>query len=318
MSFPNQPLVSVIITTLKRPHLVPTAIYSVLGQTLKAIELIVVVDGPDDPQTVKVLEKIEDPRFRFIVLPQNMKLAAARNQGVKEARAQWVAFLDDDDQWLPKKLERQLALAENSQYAHPIVSSRFVAETAKGNFVWPRRLPRPNESVGDYLFVRNSLFQGEGMILPSTLFVQRELLEQFPFVHGKHEDYDWLLQVGQLPGTGMEIVPMPMATWHFHQGQGLKRLSEINEWRRSLEWIQAVRSRLSPQAYSGFVVHFVSPLAASVQDWSAFLPLLKEFVLVGKGRPFDYLLFVAMWFIPGDLRRWIRGFSGRRKLQPSS
>ncbi|MEL7224257.1 MAG: glycosyltransferase family 2 protein [Cyanobacteria bacterium J06576_12] len=318
MTVSTQPLVSVIITTLRRPHLVLKAIDSVLSQTLKNIELIVVVDGPDDPQTVEVLQKVEDPRFRFVVLPRNVKLAQARNEGVKEAKADWVAFLDDDDVWMPEKLEAQLAVGTQSKYEWPIVASRFVAETAKGKFVWPKRLPRPDEPIGDYIFIRNSFFQGEGVVLPTTFFVRRELLERIPFVHGKHEDYDWLLRVGQLEGTGLAFVAEPMAVWHFHEGTGLQRLSQNENWKQSLAWIRAAKPMMSRQAYSGFIVHLVSPAAAAARDWSAFGKLLREFVVVGRARPFDYLLFASMWFIPGDLRRQIRWVLNRRKRTAST
>lgn len=311
----SHPIVSAVITTRQRPNLVSVAVQSALNQSLKDIEVIVIVDGPDDPQTIAVLEKIEDPRFRFVVLPKNLKLAGARNEGVKAAKGSWVAFLDDDDEWLPEKLEKQLAQANSSEYKHPILSSRLIAETDKGSFVWPKRLPRKGESVGDYLFIRNSLFQGERMILPSTLFVKRDLLRQVPFVHGKHEDYDWLLRACDQPGVGVEFVPEAMAIWHFHEGEGLPRLSQINNWKQSLAWIRSAKSLVSPQAYSTFIVQCVCPPAAAVRDWSAFRPLLKEFVLSGQARSFDYLLFLALWFIPKDLRHRVRWMLNAKRVK---
>ena len=314
MNILPSPIVSVVITTLKRPKLVPIAIKSALSQTLKDIEVIVVVDGPDDPLTVAVLEKFKDPRFRFIVLPVNLKLAGARNEGVKAAKTPWVAFCDDDDEWLPQKLEKQLALANQSEYDSPIVSSRLVAETEKDRFIWPRRLPRVGEAVGDYLFIRNSLFQGEGIILPSTLFVQRQLLLKEPFVSGKyHEDYDWLLRVCSLDEVAIEFVPEPMVIWHFHQGQGLQRDSQNKNWKQSLAWIKSVQSLVSPRAYSAFIVLNVSSRVAEVRDWSAFRLLLKEFVISGQASPFEYVFFMAMWFIPESLRHRVRGIIKRQK-----
>ena len=97
------PLVSVVIPTLHRPKLVLRAIHSVLNQTYREIELIVVVDGPDKA-TVAAVRSIEGPRLRLIVNP--LIVAGARNTGADRATGDWIAFLDDDDEWLPKKNRR--------------------------------------------------------------------------------------------------------------------------------------------------------------------------------------------------------------------
>ena len=315
----KRPLVTVVIPTLRRSHLVINAIKSVLSQTLRDIELIVVVDGPDDLVTVDVLEKIEDPRFRFMVLPVNMKSGEARNQGVKAAKAPWIAFLDDDDTWMPEKLERQLKVANQSDYAYPIVATRSITETRRGDFIWPRRLPRANEAIGDYLFVRSSMSQGEGMLLPSTLLVSRELMERVPIdsYWTTHEDYDWLLRADALEGVGVEFVPEPMITWHYHQSAEQPRLSHINDWKYSLNLIQTLKCLVSDRAYSAFVVTCVSPPAAAVGDWSAFWPLLKEFVVVGHARPLDYAFFLVTWLVPRDFRHRIRQLLNRQKTENS-
>lgn len=110
----TEPLVSAIIPTYKRPHLVTQAVHSILTQT-PALEVIVVVDGPD-AATLDSLHSIRDARLRVHVLPHNGGLSNARNTGVELANGRWVAFLDDDDTWLPRKLELQLAVA---QCSHP-------------------------------------------------------------------------------------------------------------------------------------------------------------------------------------------------------
>lgn len=158
----NEPIVSVVIPTLNRPHLVVRAVRSALAQTLNAIEVIVVVDGPDEV-TVQVLRRIDDDRVRVNPLPLHVGLGEARNAGVGEARSRWVAFLDDDDEWFPQKLEAQLQTAQQSANRHPIVSCRLIVRTERGDVVWPRRCPRLGESMSEYLFCRTSVFSGEGI-----------------------------------------------------------------------------------------------------------------------------------------------------------
>ena len=103
-----RPVVSVVIPTYNRAHLVGRAIQSVLRQTYSDFELIVVDDGSTD-NTVEVVEAYQDPRIRLIRLARNYGVSRARNEGIQAARGEWVAFLDNDDEWLPRKLELQMA-----------------------------------------------------------------------------------------------------------------------------------------------------------------------------------------------------------------
>lgn len=103
----NSPLVSVVITTYKRAALVPRAIKSALNQTVQDIEVIVVDDAsPDDTECV--VREISDLRVRYIRHEQNRGPSAARNTGIRAARGEFIAFLDDDDEWLREKTEKQL------------------------------------------------------------------------------------------------------------------------------------------------------------------------------------------------------------------
>lgn len=162
----SQPIVSVVIPTLNRPHLVVRAVRSALAQTLDAIEVIIVVDGPDEA-TVQALGAIEDPRLIIKALSRNLGLVAARNQGVEAARGQWIALLDDDDEWLPNKLAIQLRTAQQSPFQDPIISCRFIKRSETTDVVLPRRLPSPSELMSDYLFRRTHLFGGEGLVQSS-------------------------------------------------------------------------------------------------------------------------------------------------------
>ena len=87
---PSAPDVSVVIPTRFRPGLVTRAIRSALAQTVDNIEVIVVIDGPDD-ETVAALAAIGDPRLRALPLPERGGAPNARNMGVREARAPWTA-----------------------------------------------------------------------------------------------------------------------------------------------------------------------------------------------------------------------------------
>ena len=98
-------LVSVILPTFDRAELLPRSIGSVLAQTDGHLELIVVDDGSSD-DTEGVVARLADPRVRYLRLPENRGLPAARNAGIAIARGEYVAFQDSDDVWAPDKLAR--------------------------------------------------------------------------------------------------------------------------------------------------------------------------------------------------------------------
>lgn len=107
------PAVSIVLPTFNRASLLPRAISSILAQTFSNFELIIVDDGSTD-NTAEVVKEFTDPRIIFIPLGKNYGGSYARNQGIKAACAEFVAFLDSDDEWLPEKIELQIARLQAS------------------------------------------------------------------------------------------------------------------------------------------------------------------------------------------------------------
>jgi glycosyltransferase involved in cell wall biosynthesis len=104
----SQELVSVILPTHFRPERLGRAIRSALDQTHKDLE-IVVVDDESTPENPLIVEGFKDPRLRFIRLEGSRGVPGARNAGIQVARGSYIAFLDDDDEWMPSKIEKQLS-----------------------------------------------------------------------------------------------------------------------------------------------------------------------------------------------------------------
>lgn len=305
------PLVSIVIPTRNRSLLAKRAVQSVLVQTLKEIEVIVIIDGPDEA-TVRELSQIDDSRLRVIELPVSGGASEARNTGVTEAKGEWIAFLDDDDEWFPQKLERQLEAAHRSQYTFPIIGSCLIARTPKGDFVRPKRFLQPSEPLSEYLLVRNSLFPGEGLIQTSVIFTKKELLQKVPFRNlRRHQDWDWLLRVSKLEGVGIEFVPEPLAIWYIEEKRS--SVSSTSNWQNSLSWIRENRNLVTPRAYSAFIMVEVGPRAAQEGEWNSFLPLLWESMRLGNPKPVDFLLYFGMWLIPQETRRSLRALLSKQK-----
>jgi len=100
----KSPFFSVILTTYNRANLLPRAINSVMNQTLKNFELIVVDDCSID-NTPDVMKRYHNNKIKYVRNKQNLKLAEARNIGIKKSNGKWILFLDDDDEFTKDRLE---------------------------------------------------------------------------------------------------------------------------------------------------------------------------------------------------------------------
>ncbi|MGH7588015.1 MAG: glycosyltransferase family 2 protein [Gemmatimonadota bacterium] len=298
------PRVSAIIPTAGRPALVIRAVRSALDQTMESLEVVAVLDGAD-PDARARLRSLEDPRVRVVEVPTRVGPGAARNVGVKAARASWIAFLDDDDEWLPGKLEAQLATARASSFRRPVVAARVRARgRGEGAPIWPRRLPEPGEPFSEYLFSRRTLFWGETLVHTSTLLVPRDLLFELPFREDlrKNEDLDWLLRALDRPGVGLEFIadPEPLAIWSVDGGR--PRSSRRPDWRASLAWVRSVRPFVTRRAYAAFLLTSAAADAARERSLLAFWHLPREAFRHGRPRALHVLLFIGIWLVPAGLR----------------
>lgn len=114
-------LVSVVIPTYSRNDMLTRAIDCILVQTHQKLDIIVVDDNPPESEFRLSTEQImkhykEDSRVRYIMNEQNLGGAGARNVGIEAARGEYIAFLDDDDEYYPEKIEKQLDLFLNSTF----------------------------------------------------------------------------------------------------------------------------------------------------------------------------------------------------------
>lgn len=305
-------MVSVIIPTYLRPDLVCRAVRSALEQTLTQLEVIVVVDG-GDPETQAALAACADPRLRLVLPGRRLGNADARNAGVQEARGEWVAFLDDDDVWLPKKLERQWETARQSPAPFPIVSCRMIARSEHGDLVWPRRYPAAGEPLSEYFYCRRTPFRGEGIVSNSAIFTRRDLLTRVPFTSGleRHVDPDWLLRAAREPGVALEFVPEPEPLLIRHVEQSRRRITTQRDWRASLAWCREQRDLFTPKGYAAFVLHVVSSSAAAQGEGAAFLLLLGEAFGRGRPAPVDVISHVGNFLLPDRLQRGLATWFGR-------
>ncbi|MGI5211554.1 glycosyltransferase family 2 protein [Plantactinospora sp. CA-290183] len=299
------PDVSVVIPTHSRPDLVTRAVRSALAQTVDDIEVIVVVDGPDEA-TSAALAAIDDARLRVVVLPEKGGAPNARNVGVREARADWTALLDDDDEWLPDKLAVQLDLAHGARVRMPIIATRLINRTPRAEFVIPRRLPDADEPLSEYLTVRRGLFHGDGFIQTSTIMAPTELLRRVPFTVGlrRLQELDWTLRALSHDDVDLIISAEPLVLWH--QDEDRPRVTFDTSWQEQLEWFRRSRPLMTPRAYAALGTSVISSMAAPTRSLRVCRTVLREVRQHGRPGALDYLTFAQIWLIPPGLRRSLR------------
>lgn len=180
----DPPLVTALITTYNRPSFLREAVESVRRQTYENVELVVVDDHSDTPAEETLSDVSDDgfERLRCVRHETNRGANAARNTGIEAASGEFVAFLDDDDVWLPEKLEAQVARLEElgEEYALVYGATRHRdMETDETIFVSDPGLE------GDVY--REILERGSGSVFgpPSNVMVRADVLEEFDYFDEK-------------------------------------------------------------------------------------------------------------------------------------
>ena len=165
----NRPTVSVIIPTYNRAHLLGRAIESVVGQTYKDFELIVVDDGSTD-DTEKVVGNFKDERIRYISLEKNMGAGVARNRGIEASRGKYIAFQDSDDEWLAEKLEKQTRVfnTASSDVGYAYTDMWYVFRDGKKRY-WHS----PATSKGQIINEKNLDYQVHRLGIVTTMIKKR-------------------------------------------------------------------------------------------------------------------------------------------------
>ncbi len=191
--------ISVIIPVFNRPQMVQRALRSVLEQTEPPLEIIVIDDGSTD-ETPSVLNTFV-PQVQIIRQP-NKGVSAARNAGILQARGDWIALLDSDDQWLPNKLQ----LAREFVTAHPQIR---IFQTEE---IWIRHGKRVNprkkhQKHGGWIFKQSLPLC---IVSPSAVVIHKSVFETvglFDETFPVCEDYDLWLRVSRFFEIGLDTRP---------------------------------------------------------------------------------------------------------------
>ncbi len=229
-------LISVIIPTHNRSHLLAVTLRSALWQRGVNLEVIVVDDGSTD-DTPAVVRSAGDARVRLLHNDPPQGVSAARNKGIQDARGEWVAFLDDDDLWAPTKLARQLQAVKDARSTWVYVGA--VKIDGAGRIIGGASPPAPREVM--------TQLPGWSVIPGgcSGVMVKRAMLDRWGvFDPGLVNLADWDLWIRLARGGPPSFVDEPSVGYRLHSGQSsldvgliLREAAILEEkYRTAIDW----------------------------------------------------------------------------------
>jgi len=222
--------VSVVIPTHNRSEQLIKTVESVLNQTHKEFEIIIVSDGSTD-NTDQVIAELEqrDNRIKGIVYHPSGGANKARNKGIEAAKYEWVAFLDDDDQWYPDKLEAQLKVVQADEsigLVYTGVNVVYINENESYKSL--------GQHSGD---LSREILKSNVIGTTSTVMAKKELLEEvgmFDVDLPAIQDYDLWIRLCQITRVGV----VPEEKLYYYNNTASKQISsDLNRYESARERI---------------------------------------------------------------------------------
>ncbi|HER24666.1 MAG TPA: glycosyltransferase family 2 protein [Candidatus Atribacteria bacterium] len=189
----KNPVISIIIPTYNRAHLIDKAIKSVLNQTYQNYEIMIVDDGSTD-NTKEVVKGFADSRINYFFHTNNLGVSAARNTGIKASRGEYIAFLDSDDEWLPEKLNRQIKIFKSESSVVGVVYTGIYYSDEKGKKVKKVYMPGNEGYIYEHLLKRETEIYISTVLLKNECFTKAGLFDADLFIG---EDYDMWLRIAK-------------------------------------------------------------------------------------------------------------------------
>ena len=214
----NNPLVSVILPTWNRAHLLPRAINSVLSQTYQNLELIIVDDVSTD-NTAETVAQITDKRIKYTKLnykktDTSYGATKARNVGLDTARGELIAFQDSDDQWLPEKLQKQVTTLTKAPAKTGVVFTTLRRkENGVENLIPPHnfKLPPDNQYT--------SVLRKTNTVSLVTAIVKKECFKNVGVFDEKMPKYqEWELWIRIAKHYGFLYIDEPLVVSYAQKG----------------------------------------------------------------------------------------------------
>ena len=234
-------LVSVIIPNYERIYELKRSLESILTQTYKTIEILIIDDcSPNINEIKKMLLKFSNERIILLEHESNRGGGAARNTGILAAKGKYIAFLDSDDTWEKSKILKQAEEAQKYN-GDVLIYTKSLVVSNKGSVEKPSRGIYDDELISEYLFVNG------GFIPTPSIFVNIEAArkclfnEKFP----RHQDYDFLFKIEQ---NNIKIVFIDEALTNVIWTSTTPKKGWTSEF--SIQFINQYKSQMSEKSYA--------------------------------------------------------------------
>lgn len=226
----TSPLVSVIMPTYNHARYIAEAVESVLSQSYKNFELII-IDNYSTDNTAEIVASYKDNRIKYLKFRNNGIIAASRNHGIKNSSGKYIAFLDSDDIWLPEKLELQISLMEsNEEIGMSYVLYSHLLEDGSIKGVFPKSGHRLRGNVFTSLY-RKSVIANSGTVVRMELFNELGLLDENPKLV-TIEDYEMWLRVAK--SRPVDYIDKALLLYRIRFDNTSNMIKSFAKWQREM------------------------------------------------------------------------------------
>ena len=272
MSDPFSPLISIVIPTYNRADLIGQAIQSILEQSYKNCELIV-VDNYSDDNTKEVIAAFNDERILMLSTPRTGSVAASRNLGVLHSNGEWIAFLDSDDWWLPEKL---IHVIESLRSNPDLIYHDLQIVNANGTSIRQKRTKSRNLKEPVYL---DLLLNGNDIALSSvvvrkTIFTQVDGMNESPSLFAV-EDYDTWLRIAQITNR-FKYINKALGVYRLHDGN----IGKINNFKYLSNAIAPHLALLNTRQLRRFQSLYIYQIARNNYNSKRFTEVTSDLIFV--------------------------------------
>ncbi|WP_052315752.1 glycosyltransferase family 2 protein [Oscillatoria acuminata] len=240
----NKPFFSVVVPTYNRANLLGDTIESVLAQTFKDFELLVIDDGSTDDTHELINSFCDSTNIRYIY-QENQGVGAARNTGIKNARGEWITFLDSDDLWLPNHLQSHYYLI-NCRGSKVIWNhSGYIFFNDKGN-----QFPGFNRLLSGDVF--GELVGNGNFINMNTISIKNNIAKNYLFNESRDlsPSEDWELWIRLAAFNQLNYIPQVTCLTRMHSGRSVQNLEKFKcAVSKAVELLlnnEQIRDRLAP------------------------------------------------------------------------
>lgn len=235
-----KPLVSVIIPTYNRAEFLKSAIGSVLSQTYQNFEVIVIDDGSTDG-TREIITSFSQDKIKY-VYKSNGGQSSARNEGIRLAKGEYIAFLDSDDLWDPRKLEKQLACFQKDP-SFGMVFTNYRSIDKDGKVLKEFQAEPGYVLSGNFI---KDLLEIRFPSVPSSMMVKREAFEKVGYFNENlriSEDLDVWVRIGLSFGVG--YINEVLTSVRLHEDHLMRQTPRDQIWINSVHVLESYEKEIA-------------------------------------------------------------------------